>query len=145
VIDTANDPMETRAITVGISPRAVAFTPNGQHAYVLDVVVDAGRSTGNVSVIETATKKVVAEVRVATPLEVAVNPHGKHAYVIDTAHNTVVSPTILNDSPRTFWNHAWISKNCDNTYDRDPGNDQFYARYSSVAPFGQKGTVDLRV
>jgi len=76
-------------------PYAVAITPNGAFAYT------ANAAASTVSVIDTATNKVMATVPVGTtPHGVAITPDGQSAYVgneysstvsvIDTRTNTVV-------------------------------------------------------
>jgi YVTN family beta-propeller protein len=59
-------------ITVGSFPIGVAITPDGQHAYV------ANNGSHNVSVIATATNKVVATVGGTGPtVGVAITPDGR--------------------------------------------------------------------
>jgi YVTN family beta-propeller protein len=80
-------------------PRGVAVTPDGNHVYVTNAASDT------VSVIDTATKKVVATVPVGeNPFSVAVTSDGKHAYVtnvsvIDTASNTVAVTVPVGSHP----------------------------------------------
>ena len=89
VIDTATHPPSVVAtVPVGSGPEVVAVTPDGKHAYVLN-------SGGTVSVIRTATNRVVATVGVppggggGAPNGVAFAPDGKHAYVANLSVNTV--------------------------------------------------------
>ena len=57
-------------IPVGSGPDAIAVTPDGLHAYVVN------RRSANVSVIRTATNLVVATVPVGSiPLAVGIVPH----------------------------------------------------------------------
>jgi YVTN family beta-propeller protein len=85
-------------------PRGVAVTPDGNHVYVTNATSDT------VSVIDTATKNVVATVPVGeNPFSVAVTSDGKHAYVtnngsnnvsvIDTASNTVAVTVPVGSHP----------------------------------------------
>jgi YVTN family beta-propeller protein len=78
VIDTAANRV-VATIAVGMSPNAVAVTPDGTHVYV------ANLGTNNVSVIDTATNKVVATVAVgAGPQGVAVTPDGTRRMLAPT-------------------------------------------------------------
>lgn len=71
-------------ISVGSDPSEVAFTPDGQYAYVTN------HTSSNVSVIDTATNAVVATIRVGSgPYGIAVTPDGKYAYVADNGSNNV--------------------------------------------------------
>jgi len=66
VIDTSTNTVMT-TVPVGVTPRGVAITPDGGHAYV----TNAG--SNNVSVIDTATNTVTATVPVGrNPVNVAV-------------------------------------------------------------------------
>jgi YVTN family beta-propeller protein len=98
-IPIANAPFPA-AVTVG----AVAFTPDGKHAYVTYLAGHFFPGT-SVAVIDTATNMVVARIGVGCCSQgVAVTPDGKHVYalasnggnngivsVIDTATNTIVA------------------------------------------------------
>ena len=84
-------------IPMGDYPNAIAITPDGTRAYV--------PTSGAVSVINTATNKVVATVPVGGS-GVAITPDGKYAYiagggvsVIDTATNTVVATIPVGNNP----------------------------------------------
>src|SRR5687768_5982665 len=95
VIDTATASV-IATVPVGLSPTAVAVTPDGRFAYVANTL-------GNtVSVISAASNTVIATVPVGSfPTGIAMNPNGAFAYVtsflssnisvIDTATNTVVA------------------------------------------------------
>ena len=108
VIDTAtNPPTVVGTIAVGSSPLGVAITPDGKHAYVVNI---KPKTFGTVSVIDTASNIVVATVAVGLfPYGVAVTPDGKHVYVvnqgdrtvsvIDTASNTVVATVPVGTTP----------------------------------------------
>lgn len=100
VLDTASpDQGVLSTIPVGSFPSSVVFSPDGTHAYT------ANTSSGNISVIDTASNTVVATIRLLGGPEFfqAISPDGKHLYevdgccrvfVLDTATNTV-SATIL--------------------------------------------------
>src|SRR5215469_12105855 len=88
--------MDARRLVVATLAAAIATASCTQPAYVTNY------NANTVSVIDTATNKVVATVGVGTkPYAVALAPDGKHAYVlnqstsssvsvIDTSSNTVV-------------------------------------------------------
>jgi len=103
-------------IPVGCEPEGVAFTPNGQTAYVADKAnvenielpsppPGSGHKVkceGTVSVVETATDKVVKTLKTGKePEKIAITPNGETAYVangssgtvtkIDTATNEIVA------------------------------------------------------
>jgi YVTN family beta-propeller protein len=97
VISTATNAV-VNTIAVQTYPLAVAITPNGASAYV----VNNGQGSNSVSVINTATGNVVANVQVEfDPRGVAITPDGAFAYVsnrisndvsvVSTASNTVVA------------------------------------------------------
>ena len=100
MIDTATNTVGP-TLAVGPNPFAVAVTPDGQHAYVVNNV-----SPGTVTVIDTATNTVEAATLTVGghPFPIVVTPDGTHAYVgneddntvsvIDTATNTVEATTI---------------------------------------------------
>ena len=78
----------TVAVTValGNGPRGVAITPAGTRAYV------ANNGSDDVSVIDTATNKVIDTIAVgalAFPLGIAINPAGTRAYVVNNGSNNV--------------------------------------------------------
>ena len=85
VIDTATNAVEAATIPVGTSPRGLAVTADGKHAYVANVISD------NISVIDTSTNTVVGTpIPVGdSPSLVAVTPDGRHAYVTNLASNNV--------------------------------------------------------
>ena len=95
-----------------MSPKSVAVTPDGKHAYVTNsgLFLLFLHST-TVSVIDAASNTVVATVGVGNnPVGVAVTPDGKHVYVvnnlddtvsvIDTAGNTVVATLAVGGFPQ---------------------------------------------
>ena len=116
VIDTTTNTVVATIHSIGPTsfPNGVAFTPDGQRAYVAN---SFGSGTSTVSVIATATNTVVATVPVGSGTGsfadgVAVTPDGKHVYVtnsknsgdgtvsvIDTATNTVVATVPVGSGP----------------------------------------------
>ena len=85
MIDTATNTVAAATIPVGTSPRGVAVTPDGKHAYVANVI------SNNVSVIDTSNNTVMGTPILVgdSPFLVAVTPDGKHAYVTNLTSNTV--------------------------------------------------------
>ncbi len=72
------------AITVGPDPQAIAITPDGQTAYV----VDSG--SGTVTPINTVTRRAAPAITVgADPRAIAITADGKTAYVTDSGSGTV--------------------------------------------------------
>ncbi|RVW06157.1 YncE family protein [Rhodococcus spongiicola] len=112
----------TVTIPADVSPRGVAITPDGNHAYVTN-----DRQDGTVSVIDISTNTVTTTIQVGQrPNGVAVTPDGTRAYVanaddgtvsvIDTATNTVTTTieVAASDRPRFVvitpdGNHAYVS------------------------------------
>ena len=103
VIDTGTNTVVT-TVTAGTGPQAVAITPDGRFAYVVNL------TSNEVSVINTATNTVAATVAVGFgPFGVAITPNGAFAYVtafgdrcanggvwvISTATNAVVATVPL--------------------------------------------------
>ena len=85
VIDTATNTVVGLPIPVGNGPFAVAVTPDGTKVYVAN-------TTGNVSVIHTATKTLVKTVSLGgQPIAVAVTPDGAKVYVVNTGISDNVS------------------------------------------------------
>ena len=62
-------------IPVGLEPLWVAISPDGRHAYTVNA------ASNTVSVIDTASNKVISTVSVPGAARVAVTPDGRHAYV----------------------------------------------------------------
>jgi len=74
-------------------PWGVAITPDGTQAYVVNGTGTGG--LGTVSVIDTATNTVVANVRVGwEPFEVAITPDGTRAYVANSFRQTAFSGSV---------------------------------------------------
>ncbi len=101
VIDPATNTVEA-TIPVGVFPRGITLTPNGDFAYV------ANFNSDNVSVINTATNAVEATVLTQRPDDVAVSPDGSLVYVstlfqgvvvINTATNSVITNIPVGTSP----------------------------------------------
>jgi YVTN family beta-propeller protein/autotransporter-associated beta strand protein len=81
IVNTAKNTL-AGAITPGIGPIGVAFTPDGAHAYV------ANSSSNSVSVINTATKSVALSIPVGnSPTGVAMSPNGQYVYVANQSNN----------------------------------------------------------
>src|SRR5882724_637795 len=113
VINTLTD-TAVAVIPVDFSPFGVAITPNGAFAYVTNtgIICDLCpvSQPPSVSVIDTATYKVVATIPVGLyPAGVAISPNGAFAYVanfnsnsvsvIDTATNTVTATVTVGTNP----------------------------------------------
>jgi YVTN family beta-propeller protein len=76
-------------IKVGISPNAIAITPNGKTAYVVDLDY---YGSGIVTPINTATNTAGRAINVGLmPNAIAIAPNGKTAYVVDS-YGTVGTP-----------------------------------------------------
>ena len=74
----------TASIPIGNGSYGVAFTPNGEYAYVTN------QNSGTVSVISTASNTVVATVNLGSlPNAVTVTPDGQYAYITNVGNNTV--------------------------------------------------------
>ncbi|MDE3056143.1 MAG: YncE family protein, partial [Verrucomicrobiota bacterium] len=78
-------------IAVGLTPVAVAITPNGNYAYVVNYGTGTGNST--VSVIQnasTSSPSIVATVTVGNdPSSVSITPNGNWAYVGNLGDHTI--------------------------------------------------------
>jgi YVTN family beta-propeller protein len=117
VIDTATNSVVGSPIAVGDGSVAIAITPDGTRAYVVNEGSNASSFFGTVSVIDIATNTVVgSQIPVGTaPGAIAITPDGTRAYVtnnrngfvkdgtvsvINTATNTVIgSPILLGSDP----------------------------------------------
>jgi YVTN family beta-propeller protein len=72
------------SISVGNRPIGIAVSPDGTRAYVCN------QSSHSVSVIDTATNRVLTNISVGTgPYGIAVSPDGTHAYVSNSSSHTV--------------------------------------------------------
>ena len=107
LIDTDPEADGVQHIPVGDRPRGIAISPDGQEAYV------ANADDNTVSVIDTATKTVVATIAVGDePQGVAFAPDGATAYVtnikdytvsvIDTATRTQTTTIAVGRSPQSI-------------------------------------------
>jgi DNA-binding beta-propeller fold protein YncE len=89
-IDTATD-TALRAIKVGNGPDAIAFTPDGQMAYVVSGALPAGtcsqsaRPADTVTPIRVGTGTALTPIRIKNPGAIAITPNGKTAYVVGGA------------------------------------------------------------
>jgi YVTN family beta-propeller protein len=84
------------AIAVGLSPFAVAITPDGRTAYV------ANQGGKTVTRIDTRTNKAVAAIAVGnTPSGVAITPDGGTAYVANQGDGTVTPINTATNTPGT--------------------------------------------
>ncbi len=96
VIDRFNPPPTPVDINVGAGPYDVAFSPDGDVAYVVNI------ASGTVSVIDTATQTVIHTLVVGTnPVAVAFLPDGSKAYVVRQTVPTgfVIPIDALTDPP----------------------------------------------
>src|SRR5215468_1913818 len=100
VIDTVRDKVTATIAGSFFAPYGVAVNPDGNRVYVTNA--SAGPGNSNLSVIDTATKMVIAKIPVGRqPLGVAVTRDGRRVYVanansgsvsvIDTATNAVAA------------------------------------------------------
>jgi YVTN family beta-propeller protein/autotransporter-associated beta strand protein len=100
VINTTTRSMIVPPIAVGNDPAGIVITPNGRFAYV------ANNGSGNVnsntvSVIDTATDKVIGSVTVGNkPLGIDVTPDGKYVYVTNSNDGTV---SVINTATNTVF------------------------------------------
>lgn len=93
LIDTDPEADGVQHIPVGDRPRGIAISPDGNEAYV------ANADDNTVSVIDTATKTVVATIAVGDePQGVAFAPDGATAYVTNIKDNTV---SVIDTATRT--------------------------------------------
>jgi len=96
VVPTASTtPASIASIGVGAQPIAVAFSPDGRHAYVTGST-DTWTGQGTVSVIDTATKTVIATIgNGGIPTGVAVSPEGGTVYVAAPARYDITPASLL--------------------------------------------------
>ena len=90
VIDTKTNRV-VGSISVGEGPHAVAISPNGKIAYVINEFFGRnGDYWSRVRLIETQTGRVVGSNRVGVkPNAIALSPDGKTAYVVNCSSNNV--------------------------------------------------------
>lgn len=102
-------------VGVGLNPNGIAITPDGRYAYVANNNNNSVPGADNVSVIDTATNKLVTTINDASfnePYTVTINAAGTRAYVtnsnsttvtiIDIATNTVIGVISGFDGPSGF-------------------------------------------
>lgn len=83
------------AISIGAQPIDIAFTTDGRHAYVTGST-DTWTGQGTVSVIETATKTVIATVgNGAIPTGIAASTDGRIVYVSVYARGDITAASVL--------------------------------------------------
>jgi YVTN family beta-propeller protein len=86
-------------IKVGKLPAAIAITPNGKTAYVVNEG-DSGYSDATVTPITTATNKPGPPIRVGVlPGAIAITPNGKTAYVTNLISDTVTPISTATNRP----------------------------------------------
>lgn len=93
-------------ITVGQAPAALALSPDGKFAYVINYV-DGNPDTGTISIIKTKTNTVIDTIPgFFGPFGIAITPDGKYAYVTNFGSNnfapfgTTVSVVKLGHDPK---------------------------------------------
>jgi len=98
-VDTATDTAGP-AIRVGAQPSAIAITPDGRTAYVVNTNDQAGLKDGTVTPITTATDEPGKPVKVGIePDAIAITPNGQTAYVANQLSGTVTPITIATNAP----------------------------------------------
>ncbi len=103
LIDTDSEADGVQHIPVGDRPRGIAISPDGREAYV----ANAGDNT--VSVIDTATKAVVATIAVGDePQGIAFAPDGATAYVTNIKDNNV---SVIDTAIRTATTTIAVGRN----------------------------------
>jgi YVTN family beta-propeller protein len=97
-IDTATN-KPGQPISVGKEPGAIAITPNGKTAYVVNEGTN-GYTDGTVTPITTATNKPGRPIRVGVgPNEIAITPNGETAYVTNIISDTVTPISTATNKP----------------------------------------------
>jgi YVTN family beta-propeller protein len=82
-------------IPVGADPQAIAVTPDGRTAYVLDW------AAGSVTPIVTATGRALPPIQVGSfPSAIAIGPDGRTAYIANYGSNTVTPARLRPDHRR---------------------------------------------
>lgn len=78
---------------IGKKPVGIAFSPDGNYAYV------AGRNSDNLIVLHTMTQAILASIKVGNkPVALAVAPDGKKVYVANRSDNNVAVVDVSNPS-----------------------------------------------
>ena len=97
-IATATD-RPGRPIAVGTSPQAIAITPNGKMAYVLngiDAATTPETTPATVTPIDLATCTALHPIKVGTlPLSMTMSPNGKLLYVVDSSQSNPGEPSAI--------------------------------------------------
>jgi len=97
-IATATD-RPGKPIAVGASPQAIAITPNGEMAYVLngiDAATTPSTTSATVTPIDLATGTARRPIKVGTlPLSMTMSPNGKLLYVVDSRQNNPGEPSAI--------------------------------------------------
>lgn len=97
-IATATD-RPGRPIAVGTSPQAIAVTPNGKMAYVLngiDAATTPETTPATVTPIDLATDTALRPIKVGTlPISMAMSPNGKLLYVVDSSQSNPREPSAI--------------------------------------------------
>lgn len=97
-IATATDRPGT-PIEVGTSPLAIAITPNGKMAYVLngiDAATTPATTSATVTPIDLTTGTARRPIKVGTlPLSMTMSPNGKFLYVVDSRQNNPGEPSAI--------------------------------------------------
>jgi len=88
-----------RPIAVGTSPQAIAITPNGKMAYVLngiDAATTPATTPATVTPIDLATGTALRPIKVGTlPLSMTMSPNGKLLYVVDSRQSNPGEPSAI--------------------------------------------------
>jgi DNA-binding beta-propeller fold protein YncE len=97
-IATATD-RPGRPIAVGTAPQAIAITPNGKRAYVLngiDAATTPATTPATVTPIDLATRTALRPIKVGTlPLSMTMSPNGKFLYVVDSSPSNPGEPSAI--------------------------------------------------
>jgi DNA-binding beta-propeller fold protein YncE len=97
-IATATD-RPGRPIAVGTAPQAIAITPNGKRAYVLngiDAATTPATTPATVTPIDLATGTALRPIKVGTlPLSMTMSPNGKLLYVVDSSQSNPGEPSAI--------------------------------------------------
>ena len=97
-ITTATD-KAARPIAVGTAPQAIAITPNGKMAYVLngiDAATTPATTPATLTPIDLATGTALRPIKVGTlPLSMTMSPNGKLLYVVDSSETNPGEPSAI--------------------------------------------------